>query len=128
MKNGNGSCPKISLAEKEIVKVTSVHTGRACCILILARTVIDSLNGKLLVSFLLFSLFPSLIIVILLNQQLLEIKSKTSSTSTISRFSLHTAKMTRSIDYCMTLKVNFYQRSDSWRSFMFLSKVMSFLS
>ena len=50
MKNGNGSCPKISWSEKKIVKATSLHNGYTGCIFILARTVTDSLNIKLLVS------------------------------------------------------------------------------
>ena len=71
---------KISLAEKKIVKATSLHTGYTGCIFMLAPTVTDSLNDKLLVSFEVFSLFSSLTIVILLNQQSIEIKRKTSST------------------------------------------------
>ena len=62
MKSGNGSCPKISLAK--IAKVTSLYIGYTGCIFILARTVTDSLNDKLIGKLLLFS---SLTIVILLN-------------------------------------------------------------
>ena len=52
MKSGNGSCPKISLAKKKkIAKVTSLYTGYTGCIFVLARTVTDSLNDKLIGKF-----------------------------------------------------------------------------
>ena len=117
------------LWHKRIVGATSLHTGCVCCILILAGQVVDSPNDKVLVSFEVFSLFASQTIVTLLNQQWLENKKPKPVQLPLSVvFPRPTAKITRGLEYCMSLKVNFYQRSDSRRSVLFLSKVMPFPS